>query len=513
MKRVLSIILVFALATAVLAGCGNNSSGSGPGGLDTSKAAELIVYNFGEPHLDAQVVVDALNVKLKEDINATFSWNWIPWTDYQQTYSLLLAAGEPIDITYTATWTPFLDHAQRGAFLALNDLLPVNAPDIYALFTEMDWLECSWEGNIYAIPSYYPMVLPNGVVYRDDLRQKYNLSPINSMATLEAYLQAVADNEPDLIPYHAATTLDVNPIDFFWLEYSFAEATTATNTFIAYPASPGQEHMRDIFNYIESPEFEQFCIKMRDWYERGFWSRNVLTNNVTAMDAMVNGRSAMAIAHVERLIGDVANPMRVDHPEWEPTAWLFSDNMGYVFRAATMQDATAIPRTSSNPERALAALNLLMTDQAYFDLGFYGIEGVHHVFNDDGSVSRAPGVDPQNEAYGVHGLNQWNMRNRNIIREFFDPDPWVEGVEMKERSFGYSIGNKLNAFQFNLESIEAELAAIAQLDAQYRVPLLWGAADISTLEEYRQQLRNAGSEKVMEELKRQITEFADAHGY
>ena len=77
----------------------------------------------------------------------------------------------------------------------------------------------------------------------------------------------------------------------------------------------------------------------------------------------------------------------------------------------------------------------------------------------------------------------------------------------------YSIKNKLNAFQLNLDPIRAEIAAITQLDQQYMLPLLYGAVDpVTGLAEYRAQLKKAGIDKVLDEVKRQVAAYADKIG-
>jgi putative aldouronate transport system substrate-binding protein len=481
--------------------------------LDTSEFVELIVYQFGIADPDAQLVIDAVNEKLKADLNCAIKMNWIPWTDYQTTYAMLLASGEPIDIIYTASWTPFVEHAQKGAFMPLDELLPAYAPTSYSRFNEIDWVECSYGGNIYALPSYYKMVLPDGVMYRDDLRKKYDLEPIACIETLEAYLQAIKDNEPDMIPYNVSVTLDRGIWPLFLYMNNWAAVTNVVDKFLGYPVSADQENLRDVFCYVDTPEFEEFCEMAKDWADRGFWSKSALSNQVHTFESFRAGRSALYIDHLDRLRGDAADKILSDNPDWEPTAWFFFDDLGYQFQNATLQDATALPRTCRYPERSLAVIDLLINDKEYFDLHQYGFEGVHYVLDDEGNLMFPEGVTADNNGFNPGGLMNWNMRNMDFTRELANPIQWNEYFETRERARGVAVKNKLNAFQLNRDPIEAELAAIAQLDAQYMLPLLYGAADLSTLEEFREQLRVAGLEKVLAEVRNQVSEYADKYGY
>ncbi|MCL2867101.1 MAG: extracellular solute-binding protein [Clostridia bacterium] len=506
MKRFITLLLALVMLFAIM-GTGTAVA------LDTSEYVELIVYQFGEPEADAQLVIDALNEKLKVDLNCTLKFYWIPWTEYQSTYAMLLTGGEPVDIVYTANWTPFVEHAQKGAFLPLEELLPAYAPICYSRFDEVDWVECSYDGHIYALPSYFTMVLPDGVMYRNDLIKKYGLDPINSVPTLEAYLQAVKDNEPDIIPFHLSGTLDRGVMQLFWFENNWAGFTPLLDKFLAYPVSAAQENLRDVFCYVDTPEFEEFCKMTKDWADKGFWSKSALSNQVPSYDSMPIGRSALSIAHLDRLKGDIGDKIFADNPEWEPTAWFPFDNLGYLFQAATLQDATALPRNCRYPERALAVLDLLINDREYFDLHYYGFEGVHYVLDEQGNITLPEGVSAQTNGFNPGALMNWNFRNMDLWREYANPNQWPDFLPARERARAAAVKDRLNAFQLNRDSIEAELAAIAQLDDQYMKPLLYGAADLSTLEEFRAQLRVAGLEKVLEEVQRQINEYADLYGY
>jgi len=149
----------------------------------------------------------------------------------------------------------------------------------------------------------------------------------------------------------------------------------------------------------------------------------------------------------------------------------------------------------------------------YFDLHQYGIEGMHYVLDDQGRILPPEGVTAQDNGFNPGDLMNWNMRNMDFARESAAPNQWEEFYVARDRARAYATQNRLNAFQLDRDPIEAELAAIAQLDAQYMLPLLYGVADLSTLEEFRAQLRAAGLEKVLAEVQTQINAYADIYGY
>ncbi|MGA2641043.1 MAG: hypothetical protein ABSG21_09070 [Spirochaetia bacterium] len=74
------------------------------GGTAPASEAKIIGYLLGDAPTGMPDVLQALNAKLKKDLNATMEINYIGWGDFQAKYPLVLAAGEDIDWIYTANW-------------------------------------------------------------------------------------------------------------------------------------------------------------------------------------------------------------------------------------------------------------------------------------------------------------------------------------------------------------------------------------------------------------------------
>jgi len=74
------------------------------------------MYLLGATPAGMPYVVTALNKKLKADINATLSINYIGWSDLAAKYPLILASGEDLDVIYTADWAYYQQEAVKGAF-------------------------------------------------------------------------------------------------------------------------------------------------------------------------------------------------------------------------------------------------------------------------------------------------------------------------------------------------------------------------------------------------------------
>ena len=118
-------------ASLALTGCGSSestSSSTSGKGADTSSPVELNMYLIGSPAKDYDAVLAKFNETAKKDLNCTVKVNWIGFGDFSTKYPLVLASGENIDLIYTSTWLNYYQQAQKGAFMALDEIGPKYAP-------------------------------------------------------------------------------------------------------------------------------------------------------------------------------------------------------------------------------------------------------------------------------------------------------------------------------------------------------------------------------------------------
>ena len=71
----------------------------------------------------------------------------------------------------------------------------------------------------------------------------------------------------------------------------------------------------------------------------------------------------------------------------------------------------------------------------------------------------------------------------------------------------------LSAFAFNEENVKSEAAVVNTVVSQYFMPISLGMVDDvdAAVEEFAQKLKEAGIDKIYEEVKKQTAEFAAAN--
>lgn len=145
-----------------------------------------------------------------------------------------------------------------------------------------------------------------------------------------------------------------------------------------------------------------------------------------------------------------------------------------------------------------------MTDESYYNLMQYGIEGKHYII-EDGVKKQPPGF---NEKTDGGGFSAWSLRNDKFVIPSDTENPIRKDLFAawdKE-----AIDDPYNGFSFDPANVTTEIASISNVNAQLGIQLMLGktSKDPKTaVAEYRDQLKKAGVDKVIAEVEKQLAEF------
>ncbi len=483
--RLLSLVLALIMVLTTV-GC---ASAAAPSANDFAEPVELVVYVLGsEPNRHSEVM-EVFNAKLKEKMNTTLKVNFLGWGDYETQYPLLLSSGEPFDLIYTATWLNFYQQAQKGAFKALNELIPQYAPDAWGQLSEFGQQSAMVNGNIYAIPSGKTTYNSFGIITRGDLMDKYNLPDIKTFEDYGTYMQAIVENEPTM----QATDVYAggSEIDDTYFLYNGLYPLTGNTKSIYWVDLKAEKPV--VFNKVNWEGTPAMLAMMQDWGAKGYWPKAALSNQDG--DMMSTGKAASGTHSMDNWVSQY---MR--HPEWD---WRYYDMVTFDEELSAMQDAMAIPNSSKNPERALQFLNLIRTDNELYNALVYGIEGETYQFEADGTVKP---LDPDN--FGLDPWT-WGLRTNEFTKDYAGTPASLQALRQELRD--NLRPNALRAFAMNTDTVKNEFAAVTSVMAQYYDPLKLGYVEAeSGMAELKTQLDAAGDAAVVAELQRQVDEFLAA---
>lgn len=507
MKKKLAVgLLTLVMTMSSLTGCGGSQSSSTQSGsaqasdaaeqttdqgLDISEFVELSMYVIGDRPAGWDVNEENMNKLFKEKLNCSLTVNWIPWADYLNKYPLLFTSGEQFDMAYTATWLNYSSLAQRGAFMALDEIWPEYAPDNYAATSDSAIQQATVQGHIYCIPSQNATYNSQGVIYRGDILAEAGMDPIEDLEDLEAYCDYVKEAYPEMEPLDISSN-GGSTYDMLYLAQKgyVSINNSGVNEFLFYNVEEEHPTLKTIY---EIDGVTDFLEMMARWNEKGFYSKSALADTDTTK--FENGKSAVKVYNLDNY-----RSYAIQHPEWDiQFANLYKD----VAHLPYTQDALVIPTTAQHPERALALWNLITTDQEAYDAFMYGVEGTTYELNESGQYKIL-----DTDLYAEN--NCWAARTTELNR---NPMGTPEGYDATKQAFEEMIAEdgsaeKYTSFVIDTSLIEVEYAACQSVNQQYWWPLELGYTDITTgLAEYQEKLEAAGLETVRAELQRQLDEY------
>ncbi|WP_246188191.1 DUF3502 domain-containing protein [Paenibacillus tengchongensis] len=182
---------------------------------------------------------------------------------------------------------------------------------------------------------------------------------------------------------------------------------------------------------------------------------------------------------------------------------------GHAPTSSWLNNGVAIAANSANPERALEALDLIMQDEAYVYLTYYGIEGKHYAVTADGKLTLPEGVTPETNTYPADAAGFWFVN-----KDYFKPDAsWTDSyIELNNSIKDFLAPVTYLGFSFNSEKVKSEIANLKNVSSQYYLPITIGAVkDVGkAFETLNDKLKSAGIDKVRAEVEAQTSAFLAA---
>jgi putative aldouronate transport system substrate-binding protein len=533
-KKLLAFLLAFAFAAVALTGCGasggteqkdgastaagsvestaaggstDSSEEGSKSAIDLSKKVTLTMVTFGDSPADLQLVNDEINKLTLKDLNCDIKISPLGFADFGTKYNLMLTSGQPVDMIWTATWMNFQAYALKGAFLSLDELLPKAAPDLQKFIPEDLWSISKVNGKSYCIPTTRELYGSWGLLYREDLRVKYGLPEVKDLSTVEAFLEGIKKNEKGMLPM--SDSPDSAFIGAFY-PFTYMNRIAPVANF-AYGFGIRIDKPRELVRYWETPEFTDYCKLMKSWSDKGYIEKGILSKKSDVYQEVVSGKSASVISGTDpgRANTNVIIPAMSQHPDWKfgYLNWGIMSKVSYAGSPIFM--SCALPKSSENPERALAFLEKAVLDQNLYRLLNEGIEGKHFKMDNGYYVSLN---DPQNPGFIQNALYTSLFTFNKDYAVYSKEYDFVRQENDIEKQ--YVFPNYWDTFPEDYSSYSAERAALSQVNTQYAMPLLAGLApDVDAgIKTLLDKAKTAGYDKIYDEYNKQWQKYLDSLG-
>lgn len=472
---------------------------------DTSEPVTVTMYLIGDRPVDNDEVFAKINERLKAEINTTIDVKFMGWGEYEQKYPLIFASGEDWDIIYTADWCFYNAQATKQGFYEITKeemekYAPMTAESMYP----EAWEQAKVDGKVYMLPMNYKEITAYVYMARGDLMDKYNITSVSGLDEAEAYMEAIAQNEPSLIPLDVGS--DYDKLFVFDRMWSKANWETEEKLQVIGPwqamASAGRfDDNAEVKGNFDQPEFLNVITRLQDWKNKGFWSRNAVVNTQNNTESFQAGKSALALMNINTAKSVYAS-VTTDHPDWDVRVFDAQDGVPAVVNSY-LANGMSIFSKSKHPERALMVLDYLRNDELCNSLFCYGIEGKHWEASGDGTLKSLP--DSVNYAYD--GNCNWGIRNDEYWRTIEGGIP--NFAELNDNWIASAESGRYQTFVFNDEEVKNEIAAMNEIfNSEYKLLGLGFTDDPEgDIAKLKDKLTAAGADKVYTEIHDQAVEF------
>lgn len=454
--------------------------------------------------------LDALTIP---ELNCTLRFEYIAWGDERKQLNMAILSGE-YDLIPGGVFSDYRTLVHKNAFLNINEYLYLvpGLQEHYETYLNDALKSCEIDGGLYGIPQYNIEIKSanEGFFYREDLRKEWGLEPITDLNTMEAYLYRAKAEEA----YRKEPLITDNRIwTSLWLmlsrgRYLEIDSMLETPFVVAQADNPSV-----LISRMETPEFQEVIRYIRKWKEDGILESNML---VVSDNEGERGKQLMVAdkkpCETNAPFWSVGSNFIVElweaHPDWEYGFFPYTKNNQFWYESSIADSSViSISSRTKYPEIAVKLLEKIHTDQRYYDLLRYGVEGIHYHL-----------ADGKLDFSGVSNGNRfgWTPISDDLLS--YDSTPintrWYEETEKPYYEWQREISKQakadpLNGFSLQASGLKREMEAMERVRTRYFQPILCGYQDDceKALAEANEALYDAGFEKYLQNMQGQIAEY------
>ena len=486
-------------------GCGNKSTQTSTkpsSASDLTQKKVKLTYVILKPNADEsnQVSVEAaLNKELKDKLpNTEIHFKFIDGTpdDYNNKINLMFAAGEEFDLCMAnSVFNPLSAAVAKKNVIPLDDLLNKYGPDIKKTIEARYWPAVTFAGKRYSIPHPFVYAQPTGFVYKADLVDKYkfDIKSVKSVKDLEPLLAKLKANEPGITPFFAQGGL-LEKLD------NIDKIVDKIAPSISYDISD---------NTVKSKYDDKVMIDnwktMVDYLKKGYISKD----RISVTDEMVEMKSGKYAVMITPGAFDPTGEKSTKAYGFKTYESLYTSAILGTSKVTAV--GSAISATSKNPERAMMFQNLLYKDKVFSNHVAYGVEGQDYTVVSGKGTDKPVVKTSENMKWAI-----WKCELDSLWDQWGSNWNSYEALKFMKKGTDVAPVSPILGFTFNGEPVKKELAQIASIDSAADKILSFGMEPNGDVDKYladlKGQLKDAGYDKVLVEINKQIAEWKKVNG-
>ncbi|MCS7464914.1 extracellular solute-binding protein [Paenibacillus doosanensis] len=401
-KKQLAAAAAVMMAAVSLAGCGGSGASQGEGAAADGGGGPVKIKVY-KTHLGKGTMPDSSNAHVQYIAQKTGVEYVLttspPGADPAESINVMIASGDLPDIMRPIGGVE-QTLIQQGGALALDDLLPKYAPNVWNSIPKEAWdvvRTASPDGKIYYVPKVY--MIPERVpMIRKDWMDKLNLTMPATKDEYVTLLKAFKDQDPN--GNGKADEIPTTGREFgTWMDHLFAMYGVAM-----WEGKPEWDVYDGNINYAGTSQNMKAAIAfLRELYAQKLLDNETFLNKGDVWQAKINNNLVGNWYHLPASLKDKIDAMRKTAPDAYvaglplPKVDGFT---GFITQKSIGEAEWIIPKAAE--KRAQYALKLLdfFYDPANQEFNLFGVEGLQHEVV-DGKKKLLPQTDDKPIALGM----------------------------------------------------------------------------------------------------------------
>ena len=489
------------------------------------KTIQLMITGAGK-QANSDKVWAAFNEQLQQYVpNTTVEFIDVPFEEYSEKFSQVLASGEGVDLAWTGWLINKPQNIADGNLMPLDDLLAEYGQGIVDILGEnvVEIHRNAADGKLYYLPSWQGLCGERrgwlvvteiaelaGDTWIEDTEAALNKWR-NNYSGIEDF-QAVLDQATKYL----AAAKEAGKLGagintgraFGWSMYngmySFLGVGGAE---IGITYCDGTFTVKD---GVAGEHYKLYAKTMADWYKEGYIRSDIMSVDTSTLTTPKNGEitDTTYVFSCDPYLTEADQEAAIADAGMDMTYLPIEENAYLILGGDT---SYAIPYCADEPERAMMVLNAIYSQPDLYNTLIYGIEGEDYTKNADGTITTSySGASPTaDDSYGIQRWIIGSCKNA-LINNGTDPNYYADLEALEETA---RVNPFLN-FTFDRTNVEGICASILNVYYEYGPQIDNGVAGDNWEELYNNYMaarKDAGIEELVTEFQNQLNAYIEAN--
>ena len=490
------------------------------------KTIQLMITGAGK-QANSDKVWAAFNEQLQQYVpNTTVEFIDVPFEEYSEKFSQVLASGEGVDLAWTGWLVDKPTNINDGNLMPLDDLLAEYGQGIVDTLGEevVEIHRNAADGKLYYLPSWQGLCGDRrgwlvvteiaelaGDTWIEDTEAALNKWRNNYSEGTEAF-QAVLDQATKyLAAAKEAGKLGVGINTGRVFGWSMDNGTRSNPGVGGSEIGiPFEDNTFTVIDGVASEHYKLYAKTMADWYKEGYIRSDIMSVDTSTLTMPKNGEitDTTYVFSCDPYLTEADQEAAIADAGMDMTYLPIEENAYLILGGDT---SYAIPYCADEPERAMMVLNAIYSQPDLYNTLIYGIEGEDYTKNADGTITTSyVGASPTaDDSYGIQRWIIGSCKNA-LINNGTDPNYYADLEALEETARV----NPFMNFTFDRTNVEGICASLLNVYYEYGPQLDNGVAGDNWEELYNNYMaarKDAGIEELVTEFQNQLNAYIEAN--